>query len=93
MSKYIEIMIQPCPSGFGEYQCVPLNGEAWDDIEDLLAEITANHDHVYELTDEIVASVLPGQAEDIRGRIHNEPDRVFAIVGNDYVTYFGISAV
>lgn len=48
--------------------------------------------HVFELTDEIVESVLPGQAEDIRGRIHGQPERVFAIVDGERVSYTGITA-
>lgn len=87
---FYEVTIQASPSGFGEYQCSPINGEGWQDCDDLLTEITSNNDHVFELTDEIVASALPGQAEDIRGRIHNEPSRVFAIVNDFGVSYFGI---
>ena len=99
---FYEVSIQACPSGFGEFQCQrcsteerrvfaqPINGEGWADVNELLTEITSNNDHVFELTDEIVDSALPGQADDIRGRIHNEPDRVFAIVDGDRVFYFGI---
>jgi hypothetical protein len=87
---FYEVSIQACPSGFGEFQCQPINGEGWADVNELLTEITSNNDHVFELTDEVVDSALPGQADDIRGRIHNEPDRVFAIVDGDRVFYFGI---
>lgn len=87
---FYEVSIHAAPSGFGEFQCQPINGKGWTDVNDLLTEITSNNDHVFELTDEIVETVLPGQAEDIRGRIHNEPERVFAIVDGDSVSYFGI---
>ena len=87
---FYEVSIHAAPAGFGEFQCQPINGEGWTDVNDLLTEITSNNDHVFELTDEIVETVLPGQAEDIRGRIHNEPERVFAIVDGDSVSYFGI---
>lgn len=89
---FFQVTIVPASSGFGEYQCLPINGEGWVDEQDLLDEITSNNDHVFELTDEIVASVLPGQAEDIRGRIHGQPERVFAIVDGERVSYFGITA-
>lgn len=88
---YYEVTIVPSHSGFGEYQSLPINDEGWEDEADLLAEITSNSHGVFELTDEIVATVLPGQAEDIRGRIHNEPDRVFAAVDGFDVRYFGIT--
>lgn len=36
---YHEIVIAPCPSGFGEYQALPVNGEGWVDAYDLECEI------------------------------------------------------
>lgn len=74
---YKEITIQPAHGGFGEYQAGEGNGDTWADENDL---IDAMRDGVapadmYELgSDE-----LPDGCEDIRGRIHNEPARVFAI--------------
>lgn len=87
---FYEVTITPASAGFGEYQCLPINGEGYEDAQDLLAEITTEHDHVFELTDDIVDNVLPGQAEDIRGRVHDEPERVFAIVDDSGTRYFGI---
>lgn len=88
---YYEVAIQPSPSGFGEYQCLPPNGDGWEDVDDLLTEITSQNHHVFELADDML-DVLPGQIEDIRGRIHNEPARVFGIVHPDNsVSYFGIA--
>lgn len=88
---FYEVTIKAAHGGFGEYDCLPINGEGWADQQDLLDEISGNYDSMFELTDEIVANALPGQAEDIRGRIHNEPARVFAIVHDDNtVTYFGV---
>lgn len=85
---FYEVAIQKSPSGFGEYECQPANGEGWVDADDLLQEITSNYD-VFELTDE-VSTALPERVEDIRGRIHNEPWRIFAIVMDTQVSYFGI---
>lgn len=86
---YAYVDIAPAPGGFGEYQCT--QGDVWDDADDLLDEVSSTHHRMYELDDENVAAVLPGQVEDIRGRIREEPDRVFAILHDDgHVSYFGI---
>ena len=86
---YHEVTIEPCPGGFGEYQCSAL-GDAYEDESDLLTDIMSNNDNVIELTDE---ADLPEQAEDIRGRIRNEPERVFAIIDDrGDVWYVGIVA-
>lgn len=85
---YYEISIIPANGGFGEWQCQPVNGEGWADDYDLEAEMRGNAD-LYELgVDE-----LPPGVEDIRGRIHNEPGRVFAIVDSDRVGYVGIAEI
>ena len=72
---YKECRIQPCGSGLGEYQAGESNGEAWDDEGDLLDAMRGGvaPADLYELgVDE-----LPDGLEDIRGRIQNEPARVF----------------
>ena len=90
---YQEVTVTPHHAGFGEWQ-VGEGGELWVDTEDLLNAIreaictTNQGGDIYELgSDELPASV-----EDIRGRIHNEPARIFAAVIEGEVTYFGISA-
>lgn len=92
-TTYYEQPITPCSGGFGQYQADPINGEAWDDADALAAEmaqgIADQGGELVELTD--------GCAEhlDIRGRIHNEPARVFAIVWDDpsrSTSYIGIAS-
>lgn len=83
-----EVSIQACASGFGEFQCQPINGEGWADASDLLSEISSNGIEFWELgADELIEG-----AEDIRGRIHNEPERVFAARQGDSIFYFGLTS-
>lgn len=81
------VSISPSSTGFPEYQCV-VNDESWDDKNDLLLEIEADGHSVHCIND---VDVEPDGVEDIRGRIHSEPDSVYAIYDNDHpVSYFGI---
>ncbi|HUM37201.1 MAG TPA: hypothetical protein PLQ85_10055 [Anaerolineae bacterium] len=91
-TKFFEVSIQPAWSGFGEYQTSAANGEGYEDAEDILAEYDGPGTR-YELG----VDNLPDDVEDIRGRIHNEPARVFALQHGDGgegsgVMYFGIVA-
>lgn len=86
MSKFFAVTIQPAHGGFGEYQRSEINGEAWAFEADLLQEcgdiIVLGRDD------------LPDGVEDIRGRIHHEPQTVFAVVQQDgTVEYHGIVEV
>jgi hypothetical protein len=83
---HYEITINPSPSGFGEFQAKPANGDGRESAHDLVAEIASNVDDYCELgTDELIDG-----AEDIRGRICNEPPMVFAARTGDTIHYFGI---
>lgn len=91
---FYEVTIEPCSSGFGEYQCLPINGDGWGCDTELLRAIEGDNGEVFLLgRDE-----LPAGCEDIRGRIHNEPARVYAYSPDQrYLTeadrrwwYFGI---
>ena len=84
---HYEISIVANPSGFGEFQAQPINGEGWDSACDLLAGIANNTAEYSELG---VDDLIEG-AEDIRGRIHIEPPRVFAARFGDAIRYFGIA--
>lgn len=85
---YYEVSIIPASGGFGEWQTQPINGEGWADYSDLEMEMRTAGE-LYELgVDE-----LPDGVQDIRGRIHNEPSHVFAIVDGDCVSYTGITEV
>ena len=91
MSKYKYICIQPAHGGFGEYDTLPADGEYWESNVDLLAECAG---HVSEVTEIVDDAALPTGAEDIRGRIHDEPDAVYAYFdGAGDAKYFGISAI
>jgi hypothetical protein len=75
--------IKPC-AGFGEYDAV-IDADIYDDA-DILNGCAGE---VYELGTED----LPEWVEDIRGKIHNEPEKVFVERSNDEATvhYFGMS--
>lgn len=78
--------IKPCMAVSGEYEAIP-NGDICDDA-DLL---NGCEGEVYELGSED----LPEGVEDIRGKIHNEPEKVFVERSSDEtrVSYFGFSKV
>jgi hypothetical protein len=73
-----EARIKPSPSGFGEYY-VDGQGDAWASEADLLCEMRNGDGTLLELgKDE-----LPKGVKDIRGHIHYEPARIFAIIDSD----------
>jgi len=83
---YHEITIKPTSGGFGEYEAGTELSDGWADETDLHHEMAGNVDEMVELgVDEI-----PEEVEDIRGRIRNAPDRVFACRLGDYWSYHGI---
>ena len=87
--KFYEVCIKKCSSGFGEYETVPTDAEGWDDKDDLIAEMVNNGWGVCELgVDE-----LPAGVDDIRGRIHNEPEIILAIINDGESHYTGIQVV
>jgi hypothetical protein len=78
-TTYQECLITPCASGFGEFQCGEANGVEWEDddeLRDAMAEAVA--EGFGEMV-ELGRDPLPEWAQDIRGLIHNEPSRVFAV--------------
>ena len=78
--------IKPCASGFGMYNAMPDLDETYDD-----ADITSYMDGVvFEFG---TLADVPDWIEDIRGKIHHEPERVFAVVPEDTsrLYYFGLS--
>lgn len=99
-TRYVEVNITPAASGFGLWDAGDSNGEKWDDADELLDEIrqTPGIDEVYELgVDE-----LPEGVENIRGKINNQPGRVFACKlirqkgsspDDDLIRYFGIDEI
>jgi len=76
----METVIQHHYAGFGMYQIGEYNGDRWEDKDDLISEIRNNVNELYILGED----ELPEEIEDIRGKIYNEPEIVFA-----YVDKFG----
>jgi hypothetical protein len=76
-------------AGFGMFQAEPPNGDDYSDESDL--EDTMRDGCGYDLH-ELGVDEVPEGAEDIRGRIYNEPHRVFVFVDQDgRPHYVGIS--
>jgi hypothetical protein len=94
MTIYTEFTIRPADSGFGmwqrgEKQVSPQNSYAY--LNDLImdGELIALDDA---LADE---DFIKAGIEDIRGRIYNEPGRIYAVLGEEgdgspCVRYFGV---
>lgn len=90
---FYEVLINPAPNGFGLWQTQRCD-EPWSSDSDLLMSIYDSCDgEIYNLHADF--GVLPAEIEDIRGRILNEPERVYALVdkwqGESYVRYVGIT--
>jgi hypothetical protein len=83
------VSINPCPSGFGQFQSGE-RGDVYNTLTDLLGDSAFCAD-VTQILDE---ETLPEGAEDIRGRVQNEPDRLFVSTFPDGgAHYFGANAV
>lgn len=77
--------IKPSHAGFGEYVTTPSDGEVFD-LDCFLDECDGE---IVQLCD---GTELPDWAEDIRGLIHDEPDRVYAHkTDQGIVEYFGFN--
>jgi hypothetical protein len=72
---YREFRLQPSEGGLDEYQAGDASGEIWDDEIDLV--VAMRHGVAPADLYELGVDELPGGVEDIRGRIQNEPARVF----------------
>ena len=77
------VSINRCPSGFGQFQAGE-RGDVYDTLTDLLDT---------DATEILDGEPLPDGSEDIRGRVRNEPDRLFVVVVDGMVHYFGAVAV
>jgi hypothetical protein len=88
--QFYEVMIRPHACGGEEFEAITID-EAWADEDDLIQAITEG--------------VAPGSlvnvrdlcgAQNILGRIHGEPNRVFAVMGPSAgreIYYVGISCM
>ena len=79
------VTIKPSSSGFGMYEAIPDLDETYYDA-DILHGCVGD---VYELGTED----LPDWVEDIRGCIHNEPEKVFVVKHGSQISYFGFNSV
>jgi len=72
---------------FGIYTPSQYNDKRWEESEDLLVEMYDDDNQIYILGED----ELPyrGIVEDIRGRIYDEPEIVFAVVSKDEVLSYG----
>lgn len=89
MKYYMETTVSKCASGFGEYQCEEYNGDKYASASDIMDEIKSNMDY-FDCLYVLGKDELPTDIEDIRGRIHNEPEIVFAVRCGDEITYGAI---
>jgi hypothetical protein len=72
MSKFYEVAINPCSSGFGEYEMGEIGGKPWADAEELISECRQNTD-VYEIGEDD----LPDGLDNINNCTHNARGRFF----------------
>jgi len=86
--EYYEVTIHPSDAGFGEYDVSPDTGDHYTDLCDLIADIRNNVGAFYILSGGEVQEIsrfsdaeMPAEAEDICGRIHNEPPIVLVYTG------------
>ena len=86
---YYEVPINAAPMGFGEYQADRDGGDIYEEITDLLQSIYDSplNQGVFELG----VDDLPEEIEDIRGKVHNEPEYIYGYLDEQGITqYFGI---
>ena len=93
MTVYTDCNINPCPSGFGEYQrgeLVVSPETSFSELStlELKGGLTAIDDAL--IDEEFIAAGV----RDIRGLIHNEPSRIYCKLEKDYdyvrVAYYGV---
>lgn len=72
---YKECVVIPCACGFGVYQLGEANGEEYDDLDMLIAEMLGDCDN----NGENLVLIERGDPRDIRGATHcgNEITRLF----------------
>jgi hypothetical protein len=80
-----------------QYSEIKRNGSDWqaiasNDVNNIMDDADILNG-VEWLTYELGKEDLPESVEDIRGKIQNEPERVFVYVANDAAIYFGLDSV
>jgi hypothetical protein len=87
---FYEMLIEPCGADGWEFEAVESDGEPWGDVDDLIQAMAAGVAPAH-LVD--VRECIACGADDIRGRVRDEPSRIFAVVRKGYETetyYLGI---
>lgn len=95
---FYEVTIRGCSGGFGEYEVAPDEGEGYEDRSDLLAEMWSSCSDLIDLRDDDAEALLAAaekdehgdKPENILGRIHNEPQEVYAMLYCRQWQYVGI---
>ena len=94
MKIYTEVLITPHHAGFGMWQRGELQASprtSWAHRSDLLDEIAANTDRLLPLAEAIKdPEFIALGVEDISGHIYNEPQKLFAIIDHEILSYLGI---
>ena len=80
-----------------QYSEIKRNGSDWQaiaskDVNNIMDDADILNG-VEWFTYELGKEDLPEGVEDIRGKIQNEPERVFAYIVNDTTIYFGLDSV
>lgn len=96
-TKYMECVITKHHAGFGMYEAGEANGEAWDHLSDLRAEMMRNLSNCKPLAEALKdAEFIAAGVEDIRGKCYRQPKHIFANLeanphtGENEVSYYGI---
>ena len=82
---YQRVLINPSVSGSNTYEAVPDNNQP----QETAAIFSKIEGDVYQLG----VDILPAGIEDIREKIHNKPERVFAVKDGSEVYYIGLNSV
>lgn len=88
---YSDCIISKHHGGFGMYQAGEYSDDLkWANISDLLGEI-ADGDYFVSLDEALVDErFIELGIEDIRGKVHNEPEAIYAKIEDNTLTYIGI---
>lgn len=94
MKIYTEVAIVPHHAGFGMYQSGEVQSgpeTSFAFVSDLLEVVAQNSEEVLPIEDAIAhADFIAAGIEDIRGKIYNQPAKVFARIDRGELSYFGI---
>jgi hypothetical protein len=84
--------ITPADAGFGMYQTTGWSDEHYELIE-LISQIKENTAYAVVDIYELGVDKLPSDVEDIKGKVQDEPAKIFAVILDGDITYMGVSPV